>query len=157
MPSSIAASRAATLIAAYPASAAATTLRGDVIAEAPDTIRYTPYDTSDPTTARLKQFAPSASTPPSPKKRACINNATEIASIAAHGPSAIAASPIPTACPVVPPGSGRLNIISTNENAATSDSSGINRVLSDFLTRCNETYQKGPAAAYSAAQVVGLR
>src|SRR5262249_28737972 len=114
---------------------------------APAANRYTPYDTSDPTTAKLKQFAPSANTPPSPKKSACISNATEIASIAAQGPSAIAASPIPAACPVVPPGSGRLDIIRTNENAAASDSSGINRVCSDFLTRCNETYQNGPAAA----------
>ena len=72
----------------------------------------------------LKQFAPMAVMPPSPKKIAWITSATEIARIDPQGPSTIAAMPTPTACPVVPPGSGRLNIIMTNENAAKTDSSG---------------------------------
>jgi hypothetical protein len=73
----------------------------------------------------LKQFAPIAVMPPSPKRTACIASAIEIARIPPQGPSAITAMPTPTACPVVPPGSGRLNIMMMNENAAKTDSSGI--------------------------------
>ena len=46
----------------------------------------------------------------------------------AHGPSTMAATATPTACPVVPPGSGRLNIIMMNENAANTESNGTIRV-----------------------------
>ena len=83
----------------------------------------------------LKQLAPIAVMPPSPKNSACTTIATDTASIAAHGPSTTVANPIPTACPVVPPGSGRLNIMITNENAANSESSGTSRVCSAFFTR----------------------
>ena len=69
--------------------------------------------------------------------------AMEIASIPAHGPSTTAASPMPAACPVVPPGSGRLNIMITNEKAANRDSRGTRRVCIARLTFCNETYQNG--------------
>lgn len=86
-----------------------------------------------------------------------MSSATEIAIIEAHGPSTIAAIPIPTAWPVVPPGSGRLNIMITNENAANSDSSGTSRVLSSRRTLRSATYQNGAEAAYSVAQVAGLR
>ena len=41
------------------------------------------------------------------------------------GPSTIVAIAIPTAWPVVPPGSGRLNIMIRNEKAANTDSNGI--------------------------------
>ena len=75
----------------------------------------------------LKQLAPSAVMPPSPKKNAWMASAVETARIDADGPSTIAASAAPTAWPVVPPGSGMLNIITTNENAATSDSRGTSR------------------------------
>ncbi len=61
----------------------------------------------------------------------------------AQGPRTIAAIPTPTACPVVPPGSGRLNIMMMNENAANTDSSGTICVLKVRFIRCRDTYQKG--------------
>ena len=42
---------------------------------------------------------------------------------------------MPTACPVVPPGSGRLNIMMTNENAANKEISGMSRACSADFTR----------------------
>ena len=54
-----------------------------------------------------------------------------------------AAMPTPTACPVVPPGSGRLNIMIRKQKAENSDISGIKRVCSAFFTRSSATYQKG--------------
>ena len=69
----------------------------------------------------------------------------DTASMAAHGPKTTAASPIPTAWPVVPPGSGRLNIMITKENAANSEISGTSRVCSAFRTRRSATYQNGAA------------
>ena len=95
----------------------------------------------------LNELAPNAVIPPSPKNKAWISRATETASIEPHGPSTIVAMPTPTACPVVPPGSGMLNIIITNENAAKSDSSGTIRVLSNRFTRLSATIQNGAAAA----------
>ncbi len=91
----------------------------------------------------LKQFAPIAVMPPSPKNNAWMTSAMEMASMAAHGPSTTTAIPTPTACPVVPPGSGRLNIMMTKEKAANSASKGTRRVCSDFLTRDSATYQNG--------------
>ena len=61
----------------------------------------------------LKQLAPMAVIPPSPKKMAWMASAMEMARIDPQGPSTTVAIPIPAACPVVPPGSGRLNIITT--------------------------------------------
>ena len=60
----------------------------------------------------------------------------------AHGPRMMVAMPTPTACPVVPPGSGRLNIMTTKENAANTDSNGTSRVerlASPAATRCTRT------------------
>ena len=51
----------------------------------------------------------------------------ESARIAPDGPSTIAAMVTPSAWPVVPPGSGRLNIITTNEKAAKTEISGMTR------------------------------
>src|SRR4051812_35234510 len=124
MPNSTAARKAETLIATYPAKPAATTRRLDSIAEWPAPSRYTPYETNEPTIAMLQQFAPIAVIPPSPNRMAWMISALEIAAIAAHAPSTIVATPTPTAWPVVPPGSGKLNIMMTNENAAINDSSG---------------------------------
>ena len=75
----------------------------------------------------------------------------------AHGPSTMLATPMPTACPVVPPGSGRLNIMMTNENAANTDRRGIIRVFSIVFTRFRATIQKGAAAANRPTQVEGLK
>src|ERR1700750_2585748 len=86
-----------------------------------------------------------------------MTSAVEIASIEIQGPRTIVAIPIPTACPVVPPGNGRLNIITTNENAEKTESNGIVRVSNSFFTRCKATYQKGAAPAYKAEHVEGLR
>ena len=45
----------------------------------------------------LKQFAPIAVIPPSPKISACIIIATDTATVAAHGPKRIAITAEPTA------------------------------------------------------------
>ena len=95
----------------------------------------------------LKQFAPIAVIPPSPKNTAWIINAIEIPRIEAHGPNTMLAIPTPTACPVVPPGSGRLNIMMMKENAANTESSGTICVLNTRFIRCKETYQNGAAPA----------
>src|SRR5271157_2685314 len=105
----------------------------------------------------LKQLAPNVVMPPSPKKSAWISSAIETARMEAHGPRIMAAMLTPTACPVVPPGSGRLNIITRKENAAKTDSSGISRVLSQRFKRRSATYQKGAEPAYNTAHVLGLR
>ena len=97
--------------------------------------------------AMLKQLAPRVVIPPSPKNRACIASAMEMARIAPEGPSTMAAMVTPSACPVVPPGSGRLNIISTNANAAKTEMSGITRVVSARFTRRKAAYQPTPAPA----------
>jgi hypothetical protein len=55
----------------------------------------------------LKQLAPIAVIPPSPKTIAWIIKTTDTAKTAAHGPSRTAIMPAPTAWPVVPPGIGR--------------------------------------------------
>jgi hypothetical protein len=105
----------------------------------------------------LKQFAPKVVMPPSPKNIACINSAIETESIEAHGPKTTAAAPTPTACPVVPPGRGTLNIMITKQNALATASSGTSRVLSSRLTRAKAPYQNGIAMPYKTAQVEGLR
>ena len=56
------------------------------------------------------------------------------------------AMPTPTACPVVPPGSGRLNIMMMNENAANTESNGTICVFNARFMRCSETYQNGADA-----------
>src|SRR5579863_8682066 len=86
-----------------------------------------------------------------------MTSAIEMARMEAQGPSTTAAIPTPTACPVVPPGSGRLNIMMTKEKAANSESSGTSRVCSRLFTRRIAVYQKGADPAYIAAQVAGLR
>ena len=157
MPNSTAVTSAAMLIAAYPASPAATTRRGAPIGARPATARYTAKATSEPTIAMLKQFAPRAVMPPSAKKNAWMTSAVDTARIAADGPSTMAASATPVACPVVPPGSGTLNIITTNENAAKSEMRGTRRVCNVRFRRRSATHQNGAAPAYSAAHVLGLR
>ena len=67
----------------------------------------------------LKQLAPYASTPPSPKNSAWITSATLTAITAAHGPSSTATSTPPTAWAVVPSGIGTLNIITRKQTAAS--------------------------------------
>src|SRR5262249_6117148 len=62
-----------------------------------------------------------------------------------------------TAWPVVPPGSGTLNIMITKANAANTDSSGIKRALNWRLHRRTATYQNGIAPQYITAQVEGLK
>ena len=75
----------------------------------------------------LKAFAPRARMPPSPKKSACTASASVTAMSAAHGPTRIAMRTPPAACPVVPPGSGMLNIMMRNEKAERSESSATRR------------------------------
>jgi hypothetical protein len=67
------------------------------------------------------------------------------------------AMPIPTACAVVPPHTGRLNIMITKQNADINESSGIIRALNARFSRRSATYQNGAAPAYIVAQVEGLK
>src|SRR5271169_4170533 len=83
--------------------------------------------------------------------------AMEMARIAPDGPSTMAAMVTPTAWPVVPPGSGRLNIMTTNANAANTEMSGTTRLSRERLRRFNAAYHPAIAPAYSVAQVDGLR
>jgi hypothetical protein len=64
---------------------------------------------------------------------------------------------MPTACPVVPPGSGILNIMMTNEKALKKERRGMNWALSRSRSRRKATTQNGAALAYMTAHVDGLR
>ena len=68
--------------------------------------------------AMLKQLAPIAVIPPSPKKRAWMTMVIVIAIIADHGPRSTAMSVPPTGCPVEPPGNGMSKIIMINAKLA---------------------------------------
>ena len=57
------------------------------------------------------------------------------------------ATPMPTACAVVPPGIGRLNIMTTKQKAETAASNGTRRVCNKRFTRSSATYQNGAAIA----------
>ena len=81
----------------------------------------------------------------------------EMASTAPDGPSTIAEMVTPNAWPVVPPGSGRLNIMTTNENAAKTEMSGTTRLSNTRFSRFSAEYQPAIAAAYNTAQVDGLK
>src|SRR5581483_7925736 len=81
----------------------------------------------------------------------------DTASNAAQGPNTTAAIVAPTACPVVPPGSGTLNIITTKENAANSAMSGTVRLFNMPRTFCVARIQNGAATTYIAAAVSGLK
>src|SRR5215467_1655484 len=83
--------------------------------------------------------------------------AMDVARIAAAGPSTMAAIETPMAWLVVPPGSGRLNIITMKQNAAKTEMRGISRALRVRLTLRSDVYQPTPAPVYMTAQVEGLR
>ena len=91
----------------------------------------------------LKQFAPMAVMPPSPKSSAWTTRATVIAMHAAQGPRSIATKTPPTACPVEPPGIGTLNIIITKLNAAPIANKGTCFALRVFLTILEAAVHRG--------------
>ena len=105
----------------------------------------------------LKQFAPNASTPPSPKNSAWIARATLTATTAAQGPRRIAMSTAPTACAVVPSGIGTLNIITKKLYAAPSASSGTERLVTTLRTRLPAVVHTGTIAAPITPHVWGDR
>ncbi len=105
--------------------------------------RATTYPLSGMINAMFKQLAPIAVTPPSPNSNAWMTTLMLMASAAPHGPTASATSTPPIACPVVPPGSGRLNIMITNVNAAPNARSGTRRAARRPLTRRAATLQSG--------------
>lgn len=107
--------------------------------------------------AILKVLTPNEISPPSPKKSACINSATLKERQAAKGPTNTAIKVAPTACPVVPPGIGILNIISKNENAAKTPMTGIFFVERSFLIFLVAQAQTGIIEVPITAQVDGLR
>jgi hypothetical protein len=94
----------------------------------------------------LKQLAPKVVIPPSPKNKHWINRATDRDKMETNGPRRTVDIPIPTACAVVPPGTGRLNIMITKENATKTASRGTVRVVRVFRIRFRATYQNGAAA-----------
>ena len=109
------------------------------------------------TKAMLKQLAPMARMPPSPKNTAWMMRAMLTARQADQGPNRIAMSVPQTAWPVVPPGSGILNIMERKQNAAAIPMSGIfsrGTVSRTFLTAAA---QMGTIATSRTAQVEGLR
>jgi hypothetical protein len=103
----------------------------------------------------LKQFAPKAVIPPSPKTRHWIRSATDVVTTAAQGPRIIATSALPTACPELPPGTGTLNIMITNENAAASARYGTCRDRRFFWTQYPAYSQIGIIIRYMTIKVVG--
>src|SRR3989337_390281 len=140
----------------HPPTAAATALP---LSEesAGDRRRYVQYPVNGITNARLRQFAPIAVTPPSPKSRAWMTRAMLMESIAPQGPTAIAIKTPPTAWPVLPPGRGTLNIITRKENAAEMARRGALRVSRLSLTLRAAIAQRGEQAAEAARYVGGPR
>ena len=80
-----------------------------------------------------------------PQKSAWISKATEIEIIEIQGPSTMAPIPMPTACPVVPPGSGILNIMMTNEKALKKERRGIQLGDQQIARGRKATTQNGAA------------
>ena len=109
--------------------------------------------------AILKILAPKAKIPPSPNRNACKISATVTAILAAYGPIKIASSVPPTACALVPPGTGTLNIIIRNDNEAAIPSIGASSRCSFncTFTFFAETATTGAATANITAQVAGLK
>src|SRR6202142_4444534 len=105
----------------------------------------------------LKQLAPRVLMPPSPKNSAWMASAIGTARVAPDGPSTMAAMVTPSAWPVVPPGSGKLNIITTNAKAAKTEMSGTTRLSSALLRRFSAPYHPVFVPAYNTAQVDGLK
>ena len=154
MPNSTAAQKAATLIPMY-APIAALSLRIPVFFI---NSLYKKNPRYGNTNAILKQFAPNARIPPSPKRSACINSAMETDIHPAAGlPVKIAIRVPPTACPVVPPGSGTLNIIPKNEKAAHMPRSGIFDFGISVFILLMENPHTGSMAAVITAHVDGLK
>ena len=86
-----------------------------------------------------------------------MRSAIESARHAASGPSSTARTVPPTACPVVPPGSGTLNIIAKKENAAATPSAEKRSFGNSRVTFFTEWIQTGATAAARTAQVDALR
>ena len=76
---------------------------------------------------------------------------------APYGPTRSAVSVPPTACPVVPPGSGMLNIIPRKEKAAATPRSGSFPAGSSALIFFMEMVHAGIITAVITAQVCGLK
>ena len=105
----------------------------------------------------LRQLAPRASTPPSPNSSAWMARATVTATTAAHGPSRTAMRTAPTACAVVPSGTGTLSSITRKLNEAAMASRGTWRWVTTRRTREAPAAHTGTMAAPMTAQVCGLR
>ena len=86
---------------------------------------------------------------------ACNNSAIDTAIHAALGPNNSAINVPPTACPVVPPTSGTLNIIPKKEKAAPTPRSGILSFGSSSFTFFTACAQTGTIAAPITPQVAG--
>src|SRR5579883_1572606 len=78
-------------------------------------------------------------------------------STAAQGPNTTAINVPPTACAVVPPGTGILNIIIVKEKAAKIESNGMVRLLSTERTRLTARVQVGTVTMPVPSEKIGLR
>ena len=103
----------------------------------------------------LKQLAPKERIPPSPKSNAWSSKATDTARQAAFGPSTVAITVPPTAWPVVPPGSGTLNIIPIKEKAAPTPIIAIFSFGNSSFTFLEAWIQTGIIAPVKIAHVTG--
>ena len=121
------------------------------------TARNTAVATNGSTNAMLRQLAPNVRMPPSPKSTAWSPSATDTAMQAASGPKSRATSAPPTAWPVVPPGSGTLNIMSRNENAAQMPRNETCSRESARRTWRTQWAQMGTIATAATASVWGER
>jgi hypothetical protein len=77
--------------------------------------------------------------------------------VATSGPSTMAAKVAPTAWPVVPPGSGMLNIMMTKEKAAVSATRGTLRAFIVSRSFRTPIAQNGTVRRNITSDVTGLR
>src|SRR5262249_36290550 len=106
--------------------------------------------------AIVKQFAPSASIPPSAKKSAWMARTAVMPITADHRPRRMASKTPPTGCTVVPPGAGMLNIITVKQNAAPIARWGTCLDERDLRTRAEAIAHIGSIAAPAVSDVTGL-
>ena len=100
-----------------------------------------------PMTAMLRQLGPMAVIPPSPMTTAWMTREIDTAMIAGQGPSRIATRVVPEMCPVVPPGTGRTNIMAIRLKTVPMARYGISVVLTVSRTVREAYPQIGSMAA----------
>jgi len=105
----------------------------------------------------LKQFAPSVSSPPSPKNNALNPQSGRYSQHGGHWSQHDRQQRGADRVGRCPSRYRMLNIINTNEKAEKSASTGTVRAVSVLRTRLTAVAQNGVDAAYITPQVTGLR